>query len=475
MAADKTTTYTYPTAGAAHPHAVQTATTAGVTTNYGYDDSGNTTTGPYAAAGGSTTLTYDAEGNPVSSKDANGTTTYLYDPDGALLLTRAPDKTTLDLGSTQLNLASGAATATTIRNYSYAGSTIATRTAAGLTWVFGDNHGTGDLAINATNGTTSRRWYTPFGETRAPASGDRWPNNHDYVNGTTNTSTSLIHLGARDYDASTGRFTTPDPVLDPKNPQQLNGYAYANNSPVTSSDPTGLLPYMDGPYCIYQCGSYGTDGGNSRNDNHGGKGHWHRMPSPEPKKTPIVHLSPHVLIHAGDPMYPQLQADWNKYSQEYPQFDEWNTWAWICEFTKDCRGELMGYFDNTAGGNEVGFQAFMDAKSILVGSIGAAANGIMFIRKLNDPQSMRGATAEEVDAMAKDAGLKAMPLDPKYATGGRGMRYFDPENKKVTLMTEEGDPTWDDETHQGPYLKYQVQGAGRKGAIRVPLEGKSQP
>ena len=37
----------------------------------------------------------------------------------------------------------------------------------------------------------------------------------------------------------TGRFISVDPVIDASDPQQLNGYAYANNSPETFSDPDG--------------------------------------------------------------------------------------------------------------------------------------------------------------------------------------------------------------------------------------------
>ncbi|VVJ21831.1 Uncharacterised protein [Amycolatopsis camponoti] len=51
---------------------------------------------------------------------------------------------------------------------------------------------------------------------------------------------AVARLGAREYDPVTGRFASADPVLDFDDPQQLNGYAYGNNSPVTNSDPNGL-------------------------------------------------------------------------------------------------------------------------------------------------------------------------------------------------------------------------------------------
>ncbi|ALO12432.1 putative extracellular rhs repeat protein [Streptomyces venezuelae] len=52
----------------------------------------------------------------------------------------------------------------------------------------------------------------------------------------------FTHLGAREYDQSTGCFLSADPILDLGDPLQINGYAYADNSPITKSEPDGLLP-----------------------------------------------------------------------------------------------------------------------------------------------------------------------------------------------------------------------------------------
>lgn len=60
------------------------------------------------------------------------------------------------------------------------------------------------------------------------------------MGGTDDNTTGLTHLGAREYDPSTGRFLSADPVLDLTDPLQANGYNYANNNPVTHADPTGL-------------------------------------------------------------------------------------------------------------------------------------------------------------------------------------------------------------------------------------------
>lgn len=55
-----------------------------------------------------------------------------------------------------------------------------------------------------------------------------------------NSSTGLTTLGAREYDPDTGRFISADPIVDYTDPQQINGYAYANNSPVSFSDASSL-------------------------------------------------------------------------------------------------------------------------------------------------------------------------------------------------------------------------------------------
>jgi RHS repeat-associated protein len=53
-------------------------------------------------------------------------------------------------------------------------------------------------------------------------------------------------IGARQYDPATGRFLSIGPVLETSSPQQLNGYTYAADNPVTSSDPTGPVNVQTG-------------------------------------------------------------------------------------------------------------------------------------------------------------------------------------------------------------------------------------
>jgi RHS repeat-associated protein len=109
-----------------------------------------------------------------------------------------------------------------------------------FTFTIGDHQGTGQLAVQAGDLAISQRRSLPFGGTRGPEP-KFWPGSKGFVGGTDDTkSTGLTHLGARECDPATGRFISVDPLIEPTRPQSLNGYAYAENNPVTTADPTGL-------------------------------------------------------------------------------------------------------------------------------------------------------------------------------------------------------------------------------------------
>ncbi|WP_203616433.1 polymorphic toxin-type HINT domain-containing protein [Streptomyces sp. SID13726] len=266
-AKDVARTYTYPAAGTARPHGVtqiDTTGPSGVSRNtYGYDAEGNTHT--RTIGGDQQILDWDAEGRLTKVTKPNGsggtaTTSYVYDADGNRLITRTDADTTLFLGTTELTLVKDAAAAKATRYYDLGGGNQAVRTSDNkLSFLFGDQNGTSQLAVDAASGTLQQRRSTPFGTARgtAPAS---WPGDKGYVGGTEDASTGLVHLGARDYDPDTGRFLSVDPVLDPTDPQQLNAYAYSNSSPVTFSDPTG--EHLD-------CGGWGSDVPCPKNDHNG--------------------------------------------------------------------------------------------------------------------------------------------------------------------------------------------------------------
>jgi RHS repeat-associated protein len=61
-----------------------------------------------------------------------------------------------------------------------------------------------------------------------------------FAGGLYDPDTTLVRFGARDYDASVGRWTAKDPSRFDGG--QLNIYAYAGGDPVSRIDPTGHLP-----------------------------------------------------------------------------------------------------------------------------------------------------------------------------------------------------------------------------------------
>ncbi len=165
-----------------------------------------------------------------------------------------------------LRALNGATTATATRYYTFAGQTIAMRTSDGtITYLAADHQGTSQVAVNSTTQQTTVRRFTPFGSIRGMDDDATWPGDKGFVGGTQD-PTGLTHLGAREYDPDTGRFISVDPLMDSADPQQMNGYTYANNSPVTNADPDGKMcrRTRDGLEC------FNGDGVDRRPNNKGG-------------------------------------------------------------------------------------------------------------------------------------------------------------------------------------------------------------
>ncbi|MET9678043.1 RHS repeat-associated core domain-containing protein, partial [Streptomyces sp. NPDC006482] len=109
-----------------------------------------------------------------------------------------------------------------------------------------DHHNTNTLSFSSTTLTFNRRKSLPYGGQRGAAPAF-WPGQKGFVGGDIDTTTGLTHIGAREYDSALGQFISVDPVLAVDAPQSLNGYSYANNTPVTTSDPTGMCAEVDCP------------------------------------------------------------------------------------------------------------------------------------------------------------------------------------------------------------------------------------
>lgn len=251
---DKTTTYTYDDPSDTKPHTLDKTTGARVGT-YAYDNSGNTTSRPGSSA--QQALAWNAEGDLAKLTESTKETSYLYDANGELLIRRArgDGDTVLYLGGgteVRLTIKGTTKTLSGTRYYSANGQTIAVRTAvvgtsgSKLNFLAADQHGTSNVSLESGTYALTKRYSTPFGAPRGtkPAA---WPDDKVFLGKPADGNTGLTHIGAREYDPATGQFLSVDPVLAADAPQSLNGYSYADNTPVTSSDPTGLCASMDCP------------------------------------------------------------------------------------------------------------------------------------------------------------------------------------------------------------------------------------
>ncbi|WP_053739373.1 polymorphic toxin-type HINT domain-containing protein [Nocardia sp. NRRL S-836] len=253
LAGDTTRTYDYP-----RGHELASVTTAkpGLTTldRFTYDASGNTKT--RNLTGVEQTLDWDVQGRLATVSEGTAKQTeFVHGADGSRLLRRDPDATTLYLGGQELRLAKGATKPTVTRYYSHGGKVVAMREGlTKITWLAADHQGTAQIAVDKATLNVDRRRQLPFGTPRGAAV--PFPGERGFVGGTVDASTGLVSIGARQYDPAVGRFVSVDPIMDGSDPQQWNGYAYSNNSPITLSDPSGMLAMGcmdDGP-----CGSQGV-------------------------------------------------------------------------------------------------------------------------------------------------------------------------------------------------------------------------
>jgi RHS repeat-associated protein len=254
-----TTTNSYPPAGSAQPHALTSQQVSGpsgtTATSYGYNAAGDTTsiTSPTATQ----SLSWNDAGQLSSiarTGTGGGTTSYVYDASGNLLLQSDPASETLYLPDEQLVDSGGTITGT--RYYAIGGVTAAARTSSDvsgtyssqISYLTGNQQGTGTLAINYQTLAVTRRYYDPYGNPigTAPTS---WPGTRGFVGGTADPVTGLVNLGAREYNPATSSFISPDPLVNTADPQDLNAYAYASDSPATNSDPSGAMFCNGGGYC----------------------------------------------------------------------------------------------------------------------------------------------------------------------------------------------------------------------------------
>ncbi|HEX8868155.1 MAG TPA: RHS repeat-associated core domain-containing protein, partial [Lentzea sp.] len=249
---DTVTTYEYNQAKTSrtNAHSVKSASTkrsavAGapglaaktVDESYGYDDFGNTVSRPGPT--GRQTLNWDEQNRLASVQAGAATTQFVYDADGNQLLRKDPDSSTLYLPTQELRYDSATQKLIGTRYYKFNDVQVAMRIGnADPTYSVSDPHSTATVAVSSGQFAVTRREFDPYGKQIGTGQGE-WPDDHGFLNAPVNPGIGLVDVGARKYDPQLGRFISVDPKMDTGNPQQLNAYTYANDNPVTFSDPSG--------------------------------------------------------------------------------------------------------------------------------------------------------------------------------------------------------------------------------------------
>jgi len=226
-----TTTYTY--------NSDDRLTAAGGT-SYSYDDNGNQT------AAGTDSYSYDLANRLIQSTVASTTTDCTYDGDGRRLSTNDGSNTTnywWNPASTIPQLAVETdGNDDTIRDYTYGLSLNSMITGGGSPATYYHHHdalgSTADVT-NSSGATKITYTYDAWGNaTAAPISGA--PDNPLQYTGGYADTTGITHLGAREYDSTTGRFLQTDPAGIATG----STYAYTDDRPTVSVDPDGLGPIV---------------------------------------------------------------------------------------------------------------------------------------------------------------------------------------------------------------------------------------
>lgn len=247
----RTSSYANPGQSTWPTHGLGSVTSVGPTgtgkNTYSYDAAGNMT-GRVLSTGDTETLTWNPQGALATDTTTNGAVSYLYDASGNALIrsdTGANSKqgqTTLYLPGQEVYLNQTSKAVTADRFISAPGGASIVEQTGGAVWYeFTDPQGTATLDVNGSTLATQRREFTPWGAPRGTGP-TAWPDDHTFLGAATDPTTSLVDLGARQYDPTTGRFISVDPVLESSDPRQMGGYTYAGDNPSTHSDPSGLMP-----------------------------------------------------------------------------------------------------------------------------------------------------------------------------------------------------------------------------------------
>jgi len=235
-------------------------TSSNGTVTYGYDAQDR------LLSAGSTTYSYGANGDlRTKTVPGVGTTTYTYDALGNLVTVLLPSGTRIDyvidgqnrrvgrkvngvlvqawLYQNQLNpVAELDGSGNVVSRFVYGSRGLPEyMTKDGVTYrIVSDHLGSVRLVIDMATGVVAQRLdYDEWGNASQNTRPGFQP--FGFAGGLYDHESALLRFGARDYDATAGRWTAKDPIGFAAG--DGNVYAYVRNDPVNSVDPTGLDEY----------------------------------------------------------------------------------------------------------------------------------------------------------------------------------------------------------------------------------------
>lgn len=274
----KATTYSYKYDNAGRLVEVDSGTgkKGKVLASYTYDSNSNrlsvtnssgTTTATYDAQDrlltyGSASYTYTANGELASKTVGSAVTIYSYDSLGDLTSVTLPDGTQLSyIVDAEENRVGKKVNGALAAGFLYDGERLVAQLDAnnqvvaqfvygsggvapdymikgGLTYrIFADQLGSPRLVVDSASGNVLERIdYDEFGNVINDTNPGLQP--FGFAGGLYDADTKLLHIGARDYDSASGRWTTKDPIWFEGADSNLYGYVLSD--PINLIDPTGF-------------------------------------------------------------------------------------------------------------------------------------------------------------------------------------------------------------------------------------------
>jgi len=216
---------------------LQSVVAPGGTTSYGFDANGN------QSSAGAWSYTFNLAGQLTAAGNGTSSVSYVYDGDGNRVTTSTGGQTGRLLWDSNFELPQLAlerdSSGSLVRRYTYGNGRISMTTPQTTAYYSTDTLGTVSELSGSGRSLLGQYDTQPFGDNATNTNVDPSVagNPFGFTGEYQDAVTGLYNLRARNYDPTTGRFLSPDP-LGPQN--AANTYTYVANNPLDYTDPSGM-------------------------------------------------------------------------------------------------------------------------------------------------------------------------------------------------------------------------------------------